>query len=307
MEILYETAFLESAVFLYTRRAAGRVPAAQIARYHAEREMAYRILDPDARERRFHELHLEWFREWGLEDRWRRIFEEMLGDAELERLAVARPRAGVEPGVELYVGPGGGRSAVLVLAPEKLAGGEGLEAFLRHEFLHLRDMLDPAFGYEPDLLTSGVPVGLERLVRERYRLLWDLSIDGRLAAAGHPVATSREAYADALGRGFGFWPAERRAEVLNRLWGGKRPSHAELVRWANDPRGVRAEKKPAPGATCPLCGFPSFEWVPEERARALESVIRAEVSWWEAGLGLCGRCAELYEVRTRQWRWQGAA
>jgi len=51
-------------------------------------------------------------------------------------------------------------------------------------------MLDPAFGYSPTLDLPGLNAAEQRLARERFRLLWDIAIDGRLAAAGHmPMAT----------------------------------------------------------------------------------------------------------------------
>jgi hypothetical protein len=308
MELQYETDFLESALFLCIRRRNPPVPPAQVTRFHAERERVYRVLEPGTREQRFHEVYVAWFREWGLEERWHRIWREMPQlERQLSYLVICRPRAGWEPGVELYMNREGGPSAVLVLPPERLFEDTRLEAFLRHEFTHLADMLDPEFGYDPDEVTARVPAGLERLVRERYRLLWDITIDGRLAAAGHPVETSRETHAGALARAFPFWSEERRAEVLARLWSREPPRHAELVAWASDPRCVRAQKGPAPGAACPLCGFPTFEWADPHRAQTLEPWIREDAPWWAAGLGLCGRCAELYEARRWQRRYLGAA
>ena len=43
------------------------MPSLQIARFQREREKLYAILDPDERNTAFFKLHLDWFREWGLE------------------------------------------------------------------------------------------------------------------------------------------------------------------------------------------------------------------------------------------------
>lgn len=300
MELQYEGLFLEAAVFLCARQRNPPVPAAQVHRFHWERERVYRVLDPDERERRFYDVHLAWFREWGLEERWRRILEEYpLILQRLDRMVLCRPQRRSDAGVELYVDGTAGASAVLAISPEMLVSGRGLEAFLRHEFLHLQDMLDPAFGYEPVLPMGGRPAGLEPVVRERYRLLWDISIDGRLDAAGLPAPGSRDRYAAALERGFPCWSAAQREEVLTRLWRGSAVTHAELAAWATDPRGLQQNTGPAPGAACPLCGFPSFDWAPATKALALECGVRRDFPWWEPQMGLCGRCAELYEVRSK--------
>ena len=66
-----------------------------------------------------------------------------------------------------------------------------LRDYVRHEFTHLSDMLDPAFGYAPTLDLPGLNGAQQRLARERYRLLWDITIDGRLTAAGRtPMAAA---------------------------------------------------------------------------------------------------------------------
>lgn len=301
MELQYEGLFLETTVFLCARQRNPPVPAVQVHRFHWERERVYRVLDPEERERRFYEVHLSWFREWGLEERWRRVLDEYpLILQRLDRMVLCRPQRPSEAGAELYMDPAAGASAVLAVSPEMLVSGCGLEAFLRHEFLHLQDMLDPAFGYEPALPIAGMPAGLEPVVRERYRLLWDVSIDGRLHAAGLPAPGSRERYAAALERGFPCWSESQRAEVLARLWSGAAVTHGQLAAWAADPRGLQRHSGPAPGAPCPLCGFPSFEWAPAAKALALECAVRRDFPWWEPQLGLCGRCAELYEVRSKQ-------
>lgn len=300
VELEYESEFLERAVFLCTRRREPAVPVAQVTRFHWERERAYQVLDPEERERRFFEIHLAWFREWGLEWAWRRFWAEHWDlETRLQRLLLCRPRPGLDPGADLYVDAEGKASLVLALSPEMLVSGRGLEAFLRHEFLHVRDMLAPDFGYEPGLTVAGLPPGFERLVRERYRLLWDVSIDGRLAAAGYPGLASRTDHAAALARGFPFWSEQRREEILQRLWSGVSPRHADLLGWAADPREVRRQSAPVPGAPCPLCGFPTFDWAPEVQIRAVEAAVRREFPWWRPEAGLCGRCGEVYGVRPR--------
>src|SRR5512134_2838938 len=67
-QIQYDEDLVETAVFRCANGARKGISSLQMARFQREREKLYRILDPDERESAFFQLHLEWFREWGLED-----------------------------------------------------------------------------------------------------------------------------------------------------------------------------------------------------------------------------------------------
>src|SRR5262249_36750907 len=153
-------------------------------------------------------------------------------------------------GAELYVNSGTGRNGVLALRAERFTHPAGLEVFLRHEFMHLHDMIDPAFGYSLELDRPAPGAMQRRLTRERYRLLWDITIDGRISTTmpngkrergsilpiDPPPHVSgcgpnvRELHRTTFDRAFGFWPAAKRDEVFESLWQSRRPRHAEL--WA---------------------------------------------------------------------------
>jgi hypothetical protein len=168
--------------------------------------------------------------------------------------------------------------------------------FLRHEFTHLSDMLDPAFGYEPDTGRPKHP-SQERLIRERYRLLWDITIDGRLATRGQPPCAARDQHWTQFKRAYGFWEASTLEQTFDSLWSEKQPRHARLLELASDPRGLRFAHKPSPGALCPLCGFPTFHWIPEEQITTpvLEAVA-TEFPEWTPEQGICNRCCEVYQA-----------
>jgi hypothetical protein len=55
---------------------------------------------------------------------------------------------------------------------------EGLKIFLRHELMHVTDMLDPEFCYDDSPL--GVTPSEECIVKNHYALIWDIYIDQRL-------------------------------------------------------------------------------------------------------------------------------
>ena len=69
MRLRYDEDFVEAAVQVCTTRRGPEISSLQVARFNREREKLYDILDPDERNTAFFRLHLDWFREWGLERR----------------------------------------------------------------------------------------------------------------------------------------------------------------------------------------------------------------------------------------------
>ena len=300
MQLRYDEDFIEAAVFLCASGRRKGVPSLQIARFHRERQKRYGVLDPDERNAAFFKLHLDWFREWGLEQPLTDLFKEFpLVREQLGVLAVRKTTGKNDEGAELYVNETGQRTGLLALRLERLTHDAALRDYLRHEFTHLHDMLNPAFGYSPVLDLPGLNAAQKRLARERYRLLWDITIDGRLAAAGHTPMQAREQDAAAFARGYSFWPEQRQTETFSTLWQTKAPQHAKFLALIADPRGLRDAHRPAPGASCPLCDFPTFHWADASvLPSGMVSRITAEFPAWSPAHGLCNRCAESYEALT---------
>lgn len=290
----YHADFLESAIGCCTAGRRKGVSSMLIARFNLERERIYRVGNPDDREDAFQQLHLKWFRGWGLEDALR-TFASGLAHFEylLVSLTYRKARNRQDEGAELYTNATGERRAVIALRGERFGDDTALEIFMRHEIFHLRDMLDPAFGYQPDLAIPGITQTQKRLATERYRVLWDTAIDARLARDKFAIATPRERYAALIDRAFSFWPAERRAEVFDQVWTGRGLNHALLAGFSSDPRG-HDHVGPAAGQPCPLCGMPTFEWATPEALAPVAHIIGCEFATWKPEHGACGRCAEVY-------------
>lgn len=298
MQLRYDEDFVETAVFLCASGRRPGIASLQIARFHRERERLYALLDPDERNAAFFRLHLEWFREWGVEGLLTAPLKEfpLLAGA-LAILAFRKSRGRHDDGAELYVNEAGERNGVLAMRPERLEREAELAAFLRHELTHLHDMVDPAFGYRPELPAAGPSLGQQRLARERYRLLWDVSIDGRLSRKGLETIATREQRRFEFDAAFAFWTAERQQEVFDRLWLNPAPTHRALQDLVCDPRQLQAAGGPRPGAPCPLCGFPTFAWA--EEAKLTENTVAAiqsEFPHWARAQGACARCFEMYRV-----------
>lgn len=301
MQLRYDEDFIEAAAFLCASGQRKSVPSMQISRFHHEREKLYAILDPDERNTAFFNLHLDWFRAWGLEKLFTDLLKEFpLLPEKLSVLAVRKTRNKNDAGAELYVNGTNQCSAILALRPESFERDAALRDYVRHEFTHLSDMLDPAFGYAPTLDLPGLNGSQQRLARERYRLLWDITIDGRLAAAGFTPIAGRDRHAAAFARGYSFWPLERQTQTFASLWHNAAPRHAEFIALIADPRGLREAHRPAPGGSCPLCEFPTFNWADADALRPeIAARITAEFPTWSLEQGLCGRCLETYQAAAR--------
>ena len=291
MNLRYDDDFVEAAVFVAASGRRPGVPPLQARRFHAARERCYDILDPDDRNTAFFKLHLDWFREWGLEKLLLNLLNEYpLAGPALNTLAFRKVRAKKDEGAELYVSAENGRSAVVAMRPERFEHDDAVGHFLRQEFMHLSDMVNPAFGYSPDLRGHVANPSHQRIVRERYRLLWDITIDARLGRV-----MEKERHHTVFDQAFWFWPENKRSDVFSRLWSSESPRHEELLALASDPRDLTHADKPLPGGACPLCGFSTFEWADldalEESVRA---IIEREFPHWSAAQGACQRCAEVY-------------
>lgn len=296
MQLRYDEDFIEAAVFLCASGRRKGVPSLQIARFHRAREKLYVILDADERNAAFFDLHLGWFREWGLEQPLTEVLKEFpLVREQLGVLAVRKATGKNDEGAELYVNEAGQRTGLLALRLERLTNDAALRDYLRHEFTHLHDMLNPAFGYSPVLDLPGLNAAQKRLARERYRLLWDITIDGRLVTAGQTAMQTRENHAAAFARGYSFWSEQKQTETFDSLWQRRTPRHADFLALIADPRGLRDAHRPEPGASCPLCDFPTFHWADAD-ALSSEVVVcvTAEFPTWSPEQGLCGRCLETY-------------
>ena len=314
MRLRYDEDFVEASAFLCASGRRACIPSMQITRFQREREKPYAILDPDERNAAFFRVHLEWFREWGLEKLLTCVLEELPGLREsLDSLAFRKARRKSEEGAELYVqtsDPGTTlvlqeRNAVVALRVERLSRDEDMLPFLRHEFMHVNDMVSPAFGYSPQLQLTGQNSAQQRLTRDRYRLLWDITIDGRLTRAMRATTVSFEHHRASFDRVFSFWPESRREEVFDSLWNDPHPQHGELLAIASDPRAVRHEHQPLPGAPCPLCGFATFHWAtPSQLEGETRQLIAKEFPAWSPEQGACSRCVEVYEVNQRQTQLQ---
>jgi hypothetical protein len=309
----YEPALVEEAVLIAIR--GHREERA----FRRERDRLYEERDAEAREAAFRKHHVAWFERLALGrpvclafTEWPAIGATTRGN----RVALARSRH--EEGAELFVGspadtPAGtaARWVVIRLRPEMLAAPDRTLGILRHELLHIADMLDPRFRYEPRLPSSPAGPAHENLLRERYRVLWDAFVDGRLVRLGLAPALLRDNRLAEFARTFpmlGPMLGPRMEETFARFFDGEACTHPDLVALAINPDGAAslspsgarpADAGPRPGERCPLCRFPThaFEPTPEALPGDVVASIQTDFPAWSPTHGLCRQCADLYRSR----------
>ena len=298
--VRYDPKLIEEAVFHAERNN-------YIARELDERRSRiYEVAEPNERERLFHDLYGSWFVRLGLGKvvdqalREQPIISTRVGSC----YVVCAMQAKAES-AELFVAPDRGldenqrRPVRILIRPESLLRhGSGL-TLLRHELFHIADMLDPAFVYEPALpKTDGGPT-YDTLITNRYRVLWDVTINGRMMRRGWISALIRDEQLRDFRYAFPMLE-EKSGELFSRFFDGERPTHPELAAFAFDPRAAVGSPNRAstPGTHCPLCRFPThaFEPEPENLSNEVISTISRDFPQWLPALGLCAQCADLYRA-----------
>jgi hypothetical protein len=284
-----DPALVEESVLLASDAA---LPAVR-RRYRRERNAVYEIAEWEAREAAFQELDSRWFGRLGL---WSpllgllREFDSVLG--RVSRCLVLMAGQSREEGADLHDSRGTAPTLAVKLTPRSLLDFGRTAPLLRSELLHVEDMLDPAFGYERDLSSFEVDPVFEKLLRDRYRVVWDASVDGRLAGRGRlPEGGEARRRREFLAT-FSMLGTDVETE-FERFFHGRRPTHGELLSFARSVEGRGAGR-------CPLCRFPTARFRGDEEPLdpLVVEAIRRDFPEFLPSQGICVQCADLYEART---------
>jgi hypothetical protein len=268
--------------------------------------------DPAERMAKFESVYRRLFAEWGYEGLLAGALDEFpVVTQSIESVWLKHAERGETAGADL----GGAKLRQLgILLPAPLClEPEALRLFLRRELAAVEDTLDPEFGYSPGALLPDRPGAMENLARDRLRLLWGVSVDGRLARRRGQYARLREERVAETRAAYRSLPAQLPERLVETLWSGPRPAYPRLRLWACDNESlldaILPSTRPAvaafvPGSPCPLCGFPVTRvetgWDSQERG-TLAALIAADFSSWRPESGACERCVEGYLVRAGQW------
>lgn len=292
LPIVLDPALVEEAVLLTMR---GHHDA---ARFHRERDTLY-LLPAAERDARFGALHARWFERLQLGTPIAIALAELPILAETcVRTFVTQPVGGHAEGADLLVDEDGAtplRTVLIRVRPHSMGKPAELLAQLRVELLHVADMVDPAFGYEPTLPVSAVEGSHEQLLRDRYRVVWQTSIAGRLSAHDAELSVRARLAFRACFSMLGDH-ADEMFDHFSTTW----PlTHAIIVAFCANPRAGEKSRLLGPGGRCPLCRLPTYapEPTPDALPAAVLTLIAADFPSWEPAKGLCRQCADLYRAR----------
>lgn len=299
--ITYAPDLVEEAVLL----AECTLPAADARTFRRERDRVYELPDVDRREADFSALHLRWFAHLGLHQ----VFDETVaGRGEIldhvTGCRVSRALTKKDEGADLLdPSPAVARTGdltpllMLRLRPAALLAPEALRTFLAHELAHVADMLDPVFAYERVLPPSGDGPSGDNIRRDRYRVLWDVTIDGRLARSGVADPRARDVRRLEFTKTFSML-GDRSRDLFDDWFDRIRPTHAVLVAFAAAPNGTGSTNA-ADSGRCPICRFPVASLDPQSGRLSpeAEALIRSDQPAWNIAQGLCSQCLDLYEAR----------
>lgn len=296
IQLILDPGLVEEAVLLAIRTNADQ------EEFRAARDALYALGEAES-ERAFTELHFAWFQRLGLDRPIRLALAELPIIAQsCARCVVSRSVSARDEGADLLVNPEApgisGRTVLVKLRASAFGEPASMLAMLRSELLHVADMVDPDFGYEPTVKSADYGPAYGQLVRERYRVLWNVTVASRLVSRG---VAGPDAKAETYRSFVAAFPmlAAAADEAFARFFGGGAVTHAEMMSFAASPRATLSGAALAPGLPCPLCRLPTFSPEPDPEllaAQLVESIV-AEFPTWKPERGLCRQCADLFRAR----------
>ena len=277
-------------------------------KFRRVRDRIYELPEGEERERRFQKFHAECFERLQLG----RPVTESLDEQpvllqSIRRCGVLLARTTQDEGADMHglrsakpEDPLPYKVAMIRMKPARLSDASGTRSWLRHELMHIVDMLDPRFGYDPQLPSCEAGPAFTNLLRDRYRVLWDTWIDGRLSRRGWLPEGVREKRFEEFMTIFSAGGPDAEEE-FQQIFDSDSQTHAGLMAFALHP-GIQFPSARA-GRTlpqpCPLCRFPNFHLLfgEAELPAETQAEIRADFPAWQPEHGLCRQCADLYQAR----------
>lgn len=243
--IEYEQSLVETAVFLAMRR-----EERLECELHQVVDRLYEIPDEELRQREFVPVFRDFFKKLGFD----RLIDGLMAERPVvgelvDRCVVREAARSKAQSAELLVqdNKGGegriGRTLVIQICPQSFLETGDDEAsnplrerfitLIRRELLHVADMLDERFAYEREIF-SGEP-SRQNLQRDRYRVLWDIYVEGRLEREGFGVDGKKERLERACGRVFANSAAGMDDTVFTHIFDAPSLTHSNFMDWAREP------------------------------------------------------------------------
>ncbi|GFO82630.1 MAG: hypothetical protein A49_22570 [Methyloceanibacter sp.] len=100
-------------------------------------------------------------------------------------------------------------------------------------------MLDERFAYDPNL--PAAPAVQQNAIRDRYAVLWDILIEGKLVRSGKISAQNLDRLWTAYARGFSSSGRSAPREEFDKLLTFGDYTHPQLLSWATETVGFISE------------------------------------------------------------------
>jgi hypothetical protein len=327
MDIRFQPALLQEVIDSFIEKTEREGDPTYYKEFHELADPIYEKYTLEDREPEFKKLYQYLFGTWGFSDIISAAFNEypilkervgivlvkgVLKEAE-EGVDILRKWGAVEQDLAKQFEQKGLKGVGIKLIPRRFYD-PALSRYCRHELMHVADMLDPEFGYDPDTKVGQNP-GEETLILQRYRVLWSLHVDSRLERAGKETMLPKQDRFKEFRSWYRKIPPPQLKSVFEGLWQTDTFNHSELVEMATDTlrvmdRAIDVEGGEVPetqnkvmlmpGFPCPLCRFPTYSWVEDLDTNVEEYVldfIRENHPGWDVQYGACDRCVEVYKLR----------
>lgn len=277
--------------------------------FRNERNALYEIENSELRDSSFQNFHLSWFVKLELDT----PLVESLSSyphiaSKVDRVAIVQAPSKKKEGAELfrknyklYSNDEKKTSILITLTPEQFCQPVRLLEYLRHELQHIEDMLNPEFGYKINSSNPKVSSLIDSLFLQRYSVLWDLTVDGRLSKKEWQTSLSKETHFEKFQQTFQL-PQDESLKLFDYFFNNPNPKHEKLEDFAADPPGWLLNRKTGKDVTkgnCSLCTFSSTDLSTdyEHLSEEIISVIQKENPDWKLSDPVCGQCIDIYESR----------
>ncbi|NGZ03427.1 MAG: hypothetical protein CV090_10290, partial [Nitrospira sp. WS238] len=204
MEIRFQPALLQEVIDSFVEKTEREGDPTYFKEFHEHADPIYEKFILEDREAEFKKLYQYLFGIWGFSDIVRDSFNEYpllkqkvgivlvkgVLKEDQEGVDILRKWGSVEKDLAKEFEEKGLKGVGIKLIPRRFYD-PALTRYCRHELMHISDMIDPQFGYDPDT-KMGLNPGEETLILQRYRVLWSLSVDSRLVATGKEPMLSKD-------------------------------------------------------------------------------------------------------------------
>jgi hypothetical protein len=226
---------VEKTVFLFSRR------NSRLERdIHAAVDPLYLQKGGPERDREFHRIYGEFFSKLELGGVIREVLAEYpLIQERVDRCLVVEAQRRKDESSELLVRPpkddeaSPARTLLIQVCPQSLLDPEKSAGPMRRELLHVSDMLDAAFAYDRQDLEG--QSAEQNLIRDRYRVLWDIYVEARLFRDGRINDGGFPRLLEMFPRAFPLRDPQLTQAIVAKLRNTFEVTHSRLLSWARDP------------------------------------------------------------------------